>query len=724
MASGLLGVGLSGLLAAQRALSVTSHNISNVNTEGYSRQRVDLNTRLPQLYGNSYIGNGVDVGSVNRLYDNFLIEQVRTGTSSYESLNSFSSYVGRIDSLLANPDAGVGGAVQSFFSAMNEVSSDPSSQPARQLLLSQANTLVDRFQYVNERFSELRRQSNTALQDSVGQINSLASGIADLNQRIVSAIGTAGGGQPNDLLDKRDLALTQLSKLVSVTAIPQSDGALNVFVGSGQALVVGATPQQLSILANHYDPTRSEVGYTVGSNTVEITNQLSGGSVGGLINFRSQVLDAAQNALGRVATGLADTMNTQHQLGVDLNGAMGGKLFNTAAPVVSADSRNTGTGTVSAARINVDDFTTSDYRLLYNGANSYTLTRVNDGQAFAINTGGGSPYTAATIDGVALTLSSGAAAGDSFLIRPTYAAVSNLQVAISDPAKIAAATPIRTQAALGNVGNAAISAGAVNSPDDRLVVQFTAPGSYDVLDETTGATLAQGLTYASGGNIAFNGLTFQITNGGSGPAAGDKFYIDQKVTSADSANSGAATIGQAVVSATDPDLRDGVSIVFTSATTFDVVGATTGSPTTNVPYTSGDTLSYNGWNLRISGTPVAGDTFSVAANTNGVGDNRNALLLSGLQQKQTLAGGTATYQDAYGQMVADVGAKTQQANIARDAREALLKQSVDARDSVSGVNLDEEAANLMKMQQAYQASARLVSAADEMFQTLLDAIRR
>lgn len=174
----------------------------------------------------------------------------------------------------------------------------------------------------------------------------------------------------------------------------------------------------------------------------------------------------------------------------------------------------------------------------------------------------------------------------------------------------------------------------------------------------------------------------------------------------------------------DPDLRDGVSIVFTSPTTYDVVGATTGSPTTNVPYTSGDTISYNGWNLAISGTPAAGDTFTVAANNNGVGDNRNALLLSGLQQKLTLAGGTATYQDAYGQIVADVGAKAQQANIARDARETLLKQSVDARDSVSGVNLDEEAANLMKMQQAYQAAARLISTADSLFQTLLDAVRR
>src|SRR3569623_2270609 len=635
MASGLLGVGLSGLLAAQRSLTVTGNNISNANTDGYSRQRVDLSTRPPQLYGSSYVGNGVDVSSVSRAYDNFLVEGVRTGTSSYESLNTFASYAARIDNLLANPDAGVGTAIQSFFTAANQVSSDPSSQPARQVLLSQANNVADTFKYVGDRFAELGQQSNTALKDSVGQINALASGIAELNQNIISAIGAASGGLPNDLLDKRDAALTQLSKLVSVTAVPQSDGSMNVFIGSGQALVVGTKPQQLSVIRNNYDPSRSEIGYAVGSTTVEITNQLSGGTIGGLINFRSQILDPAQNALGRVVTGLADAVNTQHQLGVDLSGALGGKLFNTGAMPVAQGASNTGNGSVSATLVSAD----------------------------------------------AITISSGAAVGDGFLVRPTYAAAGTLQVAISDPAKIAAAAPIRASTALSNVGGAKISAGVVNSPDDRLMVQSTSPGVYDVVDQTTGATLGQGLSDSSGVNIAFNGLTFKITIGAGTPASGDKFYIDKKVTSADSANTGAAAIGQVTASPPDPHLRDGVSIVFTSPTTYIVVGATTGSPLTNVPYSSGSVISYYGWNVAISGTPATGDTFTVGNNANGVGDNRNALQLSGLQQKLTLAGGTATFQDAYGQIVADIGSKTQQSNIARDARNALLKQSVEARDS-------------------------------------------
>lgn len=723
MAGGMLGVGLSGLLAAQRSLSVTSHNISNASTEGYSRQRVQLEARLPQLYGNSYVGSGVDVGSVSRVYDNFLVEQVRNNVAASAGSDTYSDYVSRIDNLLANPSAGAGSAVQSFFAATNQVASDPSSLPARQLLLGNANSLVDRFKYVNDRLAELRQQTNIALQDNLAQINTLARGIAELNNNIVSAMGVANGGQPNDLIDKRDVALNQLAKLVSVTAIPQDDGSTNVFIGSGQALVVGARTQQLSIIANRYEPTRNEIGYTVGSNVVEITNQLSGGSVGGLINFRAQVLDPAQNALGRVAAGLAETMNTQHQLGVDLSGALGGRLFNIGGPLVSADGNNAGSGSVSAALVTSDALTTSDYRLTYDGSNNYTLTRINDGQTFAISTGGSSPYTTSVVDGMSLTISSGAAAGDTFLVRPTYAAVAGMSTAVTEAGKIAAAAPIRTAAALANIGSGTITAGAVNSPDNRLAAQFTAPGTYDVIDQTTGATLVQGASYTSGGNISFNGVTFQITNGGTGPAAGDKFYVDKKVTSADAANTGGARVGPATVSAPDPDLRDNVSIVFTSPTTFNVVGATAGSPTTGLTYTPGGVISFNGWNLSISGTPAAGDTFTVGTNTSGVGDNRNALALSGLQQKLTLIGGTATYQDAYGQLVAEVGAKTQQAGIERTARQTLLKQSVEARDSVSGVNLDEEAANLVKMQQAYQASAHVISVAEKLFQSLLDSLR-
>ncbi len=722
---GLLGVGLSGLQATQRAISTASHNISNANTEGYSRQRVHNDARAPTLYGNNYIGNGVDVRSVERMYDSFLVGQVRDNTSAYNSIDSYHALVSRIDNLLADSEVGLGRGLENFFGALQELANDPASHPARQVVLSEANMLVQRFQSLEDSFASLHSQANSEIEANVSEINTLASGIADLNQRIVSAMGAAGrGGLPNDLLDQRDVAVAQLAKLATVSTTEQDNGAINVFIGSGQSLVVGAQSQNITITRNHFDPTRYELGVTAGSTTMEISALISGGKLGGLLNFRDQVLDPAANALGRVALGLATTFNTQHHLGMDLSGALGGDFFAVGSPEALANNTNAGTGAISAALVNVDDLQVSDYRLAYDGGNSYTLTRLSDAQTTTINTGGTSPYTTATIDGFSLTIASGAVAGDSFMVRPTRTAVNDLSVRLVDPAAIAAAAPVRTASTLNNLGNATISAGSINHPDNRVRIEFNAPGSYDVIDEATGATLAQNMAYSSGSNISYNGWVAQIADGAGAPAAGDRFYVDQGMTTAATANTGGGAIGSLTLNPPDANVADPVTITFTAANMFTVTGATSGTPTVNVPYTSGEAISYNGWSISISGAPAPGDTFTIGSNANGVGDNRNALQLTGLQTQATLGGGTASYQDAYGRLVADVGSKTHEAEITRTARQSLLNQSIEAREAVSGVNLDEEAAELMRLQQVYQAVAQIISVTDTLFTTLLDAVRR
>jgi flagellar hook-associated protein 1 len=719
----MLGIGVTGLAAAQQALATTSNNISNANTVGYSRQAVDLATNPAQLSGNSYLGSGVNVAGVTRVYNEFLVNQARVNTSSFSSVDTFQQLASSIDNMLGDSTTGLSTGIESFFNAVQQVANSPSSQAARQSLLSQSGSMVNNFQYVNSALNQQYSQVNTALSDSVSQINALAQNIADLNSQIVVASGAAGGGSPNDLLDQRDAALTNLAKLVSVSTVKENNGAVDVFIGNGQSLVVGTKPQSLNIVPNIYDPTRDEIGYSSGSGgSVNISGQISGGSLGGLLNYRNQVLDPTKNALGRLAIGMASSINTQQHLGMDLNGALGGDMFTVAAPVVSVSSANSGSGSVSGTLINAGDLTTSDYKLVYNGSNNYSLTRLSDGQVSSINTGGASPYTSATIDGISLTINSGAAVGDSFLIQPTKAGVDNLTTLISDPSKIAAAVPVAVTTPLSNVGSASAGAINVNNPNDRVAIQFTSPTTYDVLDKTTGATLAQNVSYSSGGNISFNGWTAKISDGGSPPQSGDVFSVDQGVTSADSANSGGATINQAVMSPPDSGLIGPVAITFTSPTTFTVTGATTGSPTVNVPYTSGGVISYNGWNFAITGSPATGDSFSVGPNTNGVGDSGNMQQLAALQTKLSLAGGTASFQDVYGQIIADVGTKTQQANTSHDALNALLQQSNDAVSAVSGVNLDEEAANMLKFQQAYQAAAKVIAASDTMFQSLLTAI--
>ena len=719
----LLGIGYSGLAAAQRALTTTGHNISNVNTDGYSRQTTELGTNPAQLYGNSYLGNGVAVTDIKRVYDEFLVEQVRTNTSSFGSVDTFQQFASSIDNLLGNSSTGSSSGIEKFFNAVQQVADNPSSQAARQSLISQSDSLVNNFQYVNDAINQQYGQVNTAIKNSVSQINALAQNIADLNGKIVLATGAASGGTPNDLLDQRDTALTNLAKLVAVTTVKQDNGAVNVLIGNGQSLVVGSQTQTLSIVSNKYDPTRYEVGYASGgSGNVEISGQLSGGSLGGLLNFRNQVLDTSKNALGRVAIGIASAINTQHHLGTDLNGALGGDLFTVATPGAISSSANTGTGSVTSTLINANDLTTSDYKLLYNGGNNYTLTRLNDGQTFAINTGGSSPYTTSAMDGISLTINAGAAVGDNFLIQPTKRGADDLSAVITDPSKIAAAVPVIVTTPLSNMGTATAGTISANDPNDRVAIQFTSSTTYDVLDQTTGVTLAQGVAYTSGSNISFNGWTAQISDGGTPPSAGDQFYVDQGVTTAASGNTGGAAINQATMNPPDPGLTGAVTITFTSSTTFNVSGATTGSPTVGVPYTSGGIISYNGWNFAITGTPSSGDSFTIGPNSNGVGDNGNMLKIAALQTKMTLASGTATFQDAYGELVADVGTKTQAAGTSHDALNALLKQSTDARDAVSGVNLDEEAANMLKFQQAYQAAAKVIATSETVFQSLLTAI--
>lgn len=719
----ILGIGSSGLSAAQRALATTGNNISNANTDGYSRQIVELRTNSPQLFGNSYLGSGVNVGSIKRVYDEFLVDQVRTNTSSLGSVDAFQQSASSIDNLLANSSTGLSSGIESFFNAVQQVANNPSSQAARQSLVSQSGSLADSFQYINDAINQQYLQINTTIKNSVSQVNAIAQNIAELNGKIVLATGAASGGSPNDLLDQRDAAMNKLAQLVSVSTIKQDNGAVNVFIGNGQSLVVGLQTQSLSTIPNNYDPTRLEIGYPAGSGVnVDISGQLSGGSIGGLLNFRNQVSDPTKNALGRVAIGMASAMNTQHHLGMDLAGALGGDMFTVAAPGITASSANTGTGSVNGTLINANDLTTSDYKLLYNGGNSYSLTRLSDGQNFAIDTGGSSPYTTDEIDGISLTISSGAAVGDNFLIQPTRQGADELSAVITDPSKIAAAVPVVVTAPLSNMGTAVPSAVSVNDPNDRVAMQFANATTFDVVDQTTGVTLAQGVTYTSGSNISFNGWTAQISDGGSSPAAGDVFYVDQGVTSAGTGNTGGAAIGQATLSPPDPGLTGTVTLTFTSPTTFNVAGATTGSPTVGVSYTSGGAISYNGWNLAITGTPTTGDTFTIGPNTNGVGDNRNMLQIAALQTKLTLAGGTASFQDAYGQIVADIGIKAQEAGTSHDALSALLQQSTDARDRVSGVNLDEEAANLLKYQQAYQAAAKVIATSETLFQSLLSAI--
>lgn len=631
MGSNIFTSSLSGLNAAQYGISTTEHNIANANTPGFTRQQIQLSPRPAPSNGSGFVGQGVDVVGVKRIYDQFLTTQVRQEQTQASYLTSYHTAMKQIDNLVADPTAGASPAMQDFFNAMNGVSNSPESIPARQTLLSNAQFVVNRFQAIDQRLTDIANGLTNQISSGVRTVNTYAQQIATLNGNIKRAISAGQGQQPNDLLDQRDQLINQLNQEVKVSVQQQADGSMNVFIGSGQALVIDEQAMALQVVQSANDPSKVDIAYLNNGKTIPMQqSSLQGGNLGAYLTFRDQSLEPARNALGRVALGLATAINQQNQLGQDFNGALGGNLFNAAAPRVDKGANNTGAATVTATIANVSALTTSDYQLKFDGVN-YSMLRLTDNAV--TNLGGGpGPFT---VDGFAVSVTAGALAGDSFLIRPTANGARDIAVATNDPTKIAAAAPIRATAALTNIGAATISSGTVNAPPPVNV-----------------------------------------------------------------------------------NLQSPVSITFTSPTTFTVVGAV--PPVGGaVAYTSGQSISYNGWTAQITGTPVAGDVFNVASNTNATGDNRNALLIAGLQTQNLLANGTTSFQGAYGQLVGDIGAKTHELDVTSQAQNTMVTQTVASQQAVSGVNLDEEAANLLRYQKAYQAAAKAMQIASTMFDTLL-----
>jgi len=540
MASNILGIGQSALAAAQVGLSTAGHNIANAATPGYTRQVVVQGTAMAQNFGFGFLGQGTEISTVKRVYNEYLGTQVRSAQTAKSGMDSYYGQIRQIDNMLANPTSGLSPVLQNFFSGIQELASNPSSIPARQAALSSAESLVARFQSMANRLDEMADGVNSQIVSSTANINTYAVQIAQLNDAIGRA-QRATGQPPNDLLDQRDQLVLDLGKEIKATVVKQGDGDYNVFIGNGQPLVVGGKTYTLSNVSSPTNPEKIELAYTAANGSTVIVGEsgLAGGKLGGLIEFRSKTLEPTQNALGRLAIGLGSTFNAQHKLGFDLNGVAGGDFFAVSSPLVRPSGTNTGSATISASISNVNALTTSDYQMSYDGAN-YTVTRLSDKTS---TTFASFPQT---IDGVDLSLTSGAVAGDIFLIRPTAKGASGMGMAITDPADIAA-----------------------------------------------------------------------------------------------------------------------------------------------------------------------------AAVTGAVGDNRNALALGALQTAKILGNGTATYQGAFSQLVSQVGNKTRELELTSSASGNLLSELTASMQAESGVNLDEEATNLLRYQQAYQAAAKSMQIAGELFDMLL-----
>ena len=625
----LLNTSLTGMLAFQRALEVTSHNISNANTPGYTRQVAEFSSRIGTGSSSGYIGGGVQISTVKRIFDGLQTEQLRNSTTGYMRFSALNELAGRIDTLLADSDTGLTAGMQRFFNSLQDVSNNPASIPTRQALLGEANSIAARFQSLDRRLGEVESEVNARLELAVDDVNRLAQNIADVNEQIALAQGV--GQPPNDLLDQRDRLLMALSEQVAVTTTTQDDGAINVFIGSGQSLVVGNSVQQLGVRGSEFDPTRLEVVYQGSAGSTTLDTSLSGGNLGGLLEFRALMLDPARQALGQTAVAFTAALNAQNAQGMDLRGNLGGDLFSIESPTVLYSGNNTGSGTATAAFGDLSALTGADYILDYDGV-AYTLIRADTNEVIPMAGSGTAldPFVAA---GMTIEVGGAPAAGDALMIRSGRDVATSIENVMSDPQRLALAAPTRSLASTANLGNARISPATV---DD-----VTAPG-----------LLATSV------------------------------------------------------------------IEFTTPTTYSINGA--GS----FAYTEGDPIVVNGTTVTITGNPAVGDQFTIEANYGASGDNSNGLLMADVQGRQILDGGTISINENYGQLVSTVGSATRQVQANLDAADVVRTNAEEAVLATSGVNLDEEAARLIRYQQSYQAVAQVVAVTSTLFDSLIAATRR
>lgn len=625
--SSVLSTGTSALLAFQRALATTSHNVANLNTPGYSRQKVDFATATPQNYGYGDVGNGTRIVDIRRAADQLAISRLLDSSGELARLKQLSGMADRVNALFSDAATNVAGVWSNFFDTVSGLSSNAAGTADRQNMLDGAKALANRFSQLNTHLNNLNGEVNNGLMAGATEVNRLASEIAQIN----GAIGTNIANAAPDLLDRRDQLISQLVGYTGGTAVIQDGGIMNVYTAGGQALVVGTTASKVTTVADPYQPERLQLALQTQGGTITLDPKAVGGQIGGLLEFRDTVLTPAQAELGKLAVGLAETFNSTHRQGVDLYGQMGGDFFNIGTPRVTGNAGNTGTGAITASYGDLGKLEAQNIVLKFDGSN-WAASRADTGASVPL-TGTGTAADPLIINGVKLVVGGAPAANDRFLLQPTAGVAGSLEMAITDPSRIAAAAAIKGAAALANTGTGKLS-------------------------------------------------------------------------------------GVTVTDSTNANLRNPAAIVFTSATTYTIDG---GPPQT---YTPGQTISANGWSFVLDGVPKNGDTFNITPTPAGSSDNSNATKLSKVESAKAFNAGTVTLGGALGGLTTQVGAAARSAEYSLGAQQVIADQAQAARDEVSGVNLDEEAADMLRLQQAYQAASQLISTADSMFQTILGAVRR
>lgn len=662
----LLNVGARALLANQVALQTAGHNIANVNTPGYSRQTVSLQTVQGQFTGGGYIGQGVDVRTILRNQSELLTRQAAAAGSTQAADTVRADRLRQLQEVFSGGAAGLGAAINDMMNAFSDVVSAPTDITARTVVLTRMDETASRLRSSADRINEIQYTVTEQLNSSISTVNSLAVQMAAINEQIARAKGN--GQTPNDLLDKRDQIIRDINQFVQTTQVAADDGTVGLFVASSQPLVLGATATSISLGDPAAFPGSGQVKLffdRAGAAPIEIDeNMLGGGSISGLLRFNNSDLSEGRNLLGRMAMAIGTTLNYQQTLGLTLDGVAGKPLFATT-PSVSGLTNGAAVGSIDLAdttQFSPTKFAASDYEVRFDAAGvGGQVIRLSDGKSTAFTNIG--TLASTQIDGLTFNFTTVGLANERVLFKPFSTAAANIQALVNSPRELAVANPINAAMGTSNGGTMQLAGlratgmpnppGLVLPPNANTVavppilggiqLQFTAgpPTTYDVLDRGT----APPTTLAAA-----------------------------------------------------------------------------------QPYTSGVPISINGWEIKLQGSPNSGDTVVIGdALDPQYGDtftrnSGNANAMMGLRDVKMFDESTLT--DGYAGAMAQIGTRTQSALFAADLSTTIAGNLERDRTAVSGVNLDEEAARLIQYQQAYQASSKMIQIAQNIFDSLLQGMGR
>lgn len=667
MSFSLLNIANSGIRASSSLLQTTSKNIANVNTEGYVRERTEFSTM---------IDNQVGRGDTYRLLNEFAQQQLNRDTSSKAFFDQFLTEANRVDNFLSEESTSLSTGVNTMFNSIQEALNQPSSTVARSLVMSDSESLLEQMDRLSNIVLEQKEIVNQQIEIYSDEANALIENISALNKKIASVDGTNKAADASSTYNERDKAIRDLAELIDIDTMDGDNGETLVFMTTGQAVVMQDGAFNTFSVTGDPDPNYKEFHLDTDDGkaiSLELDTSKLKGKIGGLLSFRDDILVPAENQIGQMGLALADSINQQNRLGMDANGELGGDIFTIPSVNGLAYQANTGSATMSATLEpgKGSEMPATDFILTYTSATTVEIQAI-DNKGEPLGTPSVADITSGIIDsttiisgesfGLQIDIAGSGNTGDQFQVKLNSAAASGISLVSGRGEDIALAAPIRTQSDINNLSTATISSG-------------------EVSDVTTGS---------------FTTSPAGLTNG--------------PITLVKTANSNEYTVS------------DGAN-----TSTFVVT-----PPSENMLSQAGAPFADYGFDFDIEGTPTAGDTFTLEFNEGGFDDNRNGAKLADLQgadlvRQNVVAGATAdnhkTFNQAYAGLVTDVGVITSQAQTSSVAFNALAEQSEAWYESLSGVNLDEEAANLLRFQQSYSASAQVLVAAQAIFDTLLSAAR-